>query len=102
MRLENIHIGDTVRIRQWDDMAAEFGLDKDGDIHSPWGFLHDMVGLCGRTFEVTELHPLGDGYTQVITAPRTDWAILTTEVFEPVAEVSPEQFDFVDLSEYLE
>ena len=27
MRLEDIYIGDTLRIRDWDDMLAEYGSD---------------------------------------------------------------------------
>ncbi len=101
MKLEDIRIGDTIRVRQWDDMVAEFGLDDDGDIKTPSGFLQDMANLCGQTFEVIEFGPLIDGAVRVITSPLT-WSILTPEVFEPVVEDSPDQFDFVDLSEYLE
>ena len=100
MKLEDMHIGDIVRVRQWDDMAAEFGIDRYGDIQCPRGFLRDMDGLCGQMFNVTEFDPLCDGFVRVITNPLT-WSILTPEVFEPVAE-PPEQLDFVDLSEYLE
>lgn len=101
MRLEDIHIGDTVRVRQWDDMAAEFGLDRDGDIQCPWYFLRDMTGFCGQIFEVVGFDSLADcRNTRVITSPLT-WSVLTPEVFEPVAE-PPEQFDFINLSEYLE
>lgn len=45
--------GDVVTIRSWDDMAAEFGLDKYGtaiEISPP--FLISMKPLCGKTFEI--------------------------------------------------
>ena len=31
-----------VKLRTWDDMEAEFGLDKDGDINCPWNFTLNM------------------------------------------------------------
>lgn len=46
----NFVIGQTYRIRQWDDMKAEFGLDEDGDI-SPAdvdSFVRSMAPLCGQ------------------------------------------------------
>lgn len=33
MRDEDVHIGDTVRVRQWDDMKNEFGTDQNGNIN---------------------------------------------------------------------
>lgn len=40
--------GDKVKIRQWDDMALEFGVDDDGDIKMPIYFIKDMQQFCGR------------------------------------------------------
>lgn len=52
-------VGDRVRIRQWDDMAKEFGIDWDGDISMPPPtFTKDMKYLCGRTATVTEISAL--------------------------------------------
>jgi hypothetical protein len=44
-------VGDKVTIRQWDDMAAEYGLDSDGDINAdPFLlFLRGMERYCGTT-----------------------------------------------------
>lgn len=42
-------VGDRVRIRQWDDMMEEFGIDNDGDIQlSAEVFTNDMRELCGK------------------------------------------------------
>lgn len=47
-------VGDRVRIRQWDDMAAEFG---DGDlINCRCNFVGAMRRFCGRTAEIFGLN----------------------------------------------
>ena len=44
--------GDKVRIRQWEDMEKEFGLDDDGDIDCHYSFTKEMKNLCGLTATV--------------------------------------------------
>lgn len=56
MKDEDIHVGDVVRIRSFEDMKSEFGIDEDGDIHggcSAW-FYNEMKPLCGKVFTVSE------------------------------------------------
>lgn len=48
-------VGDTVRIRQWDDMEKEFGLDCEGDINCDGGFLIEMKNLCGRKCTIKDI-----------------------------------------------
>ena len=45
-------IDDLVTIRSWDDMMAEFGPDKDGDISCPGCFVQDMKNLVNTLFRV--------------------------------------------------
>ena len=40
-------VGDRVRIRQWDDMAREFGVN-DGCINVECSFVKGMNHLCGK------------------------------------------------------
>ena len=54
MNIEDIHIGDMVRFRQWDDMEAEFGVNEDY-IPCLFGFLEYMRSLCGMDFRVDEI-----------------------------------------------
>jgi hypothetical protein len=69
MRFE---VGDRVRIRDWNDMAADFFVDDDGDISfeadpvSPY-FIGDMQYLCGETGEVYDVqyNAYGDGIDEV-------------------------------------
>ena len=48
-------IGDQVTIRQWDDMAAEFGLNEYGEIKVPKIFAVRMKDLCGKTLTITDV-----------------------------------------------
>ena len=47
--------GDCVTIRQWDDMAAEFGLNEYGEIKTPYiSILKGMKRFCGNSYIVKE------------------------------------------------
>lgn len=48
-------IGKRVRIREWNDMAKEFGLDDLGFIKCKGIFTDEMKGLCGEEFVVTHI-----------------------------------------------
>ena len=48
-------VGDEVRIRQWDDMAEEFGVDKEGVIKCYMSFIKNMKHLCGRKCRITSI-----------------------------------------------
>lgn len=59
MRAEDIRIGDRLRIRQWDDMAKEFGTGTDGVSIPKSGFNIKMTYLCGQPFTVKAVTALG-------------------------------------------
>lgn len=47
--------GDRVRVRAWEDMAAEFGVDELGDIDTGYlYFASDMKVLCGSTATIRD------------------------------------------------
>lgn len=46
------NVGDEVTIRQWDDMAAEFGLNLSGEIKVPKFFTEQMKKYCGQTLPI--------------------------------------------------
>lgn len=54
MRLEDIYVGQSVKIRKYKDLVSEFGKPRDKDIICDYGvhFTHQMRGLCGCTFRV--------------------------------------------------
>lgn len=47
-------VGDKVRVRQWDDMAKESGLNDCGDINN--GFTQSMKHFCGRIYEIYKVY----------------------------------------------
>lgn len=48
-------VGDWVRIRQWDDMEAEYGLDESGNIPTPFTFVDTMRNFCGHWGRITHV-----------------------------------------------
>lgn len=66
MKAEDIYVGQRVRFREWDDMAAEFGVDADsGLIPCSDGFSPGMRYLCGTEFEIENV----DWEYKEITSP---------------------------------
>lgn len=64
MRDEDIHIGDTLRIRSYEDMKSEFGADEEGDIliNDGVSFIPKHMGyMCGKLFTVSNAED-DDGY----------------------------------------
>lgn len=51
--------GETVRVREWSDMASEFGTDDDDDIMCEGTFVYDMRDLCGREFVIEKINEEG-------------------------------------------
>ena len=47
-------VGELVRIRQWDDMEKEFGVNDCGSIMCHYSFSYDMKPLCGKYAEIRE------------------------------------------------
>ena len=48
--------GDIVTIRTWDDMAEEYGLNKSGEIKTPYPtILKGMKRFCGHSYIVKRL-----------------------------------------------
>lgn len=54
---KEIKIGDIVKIRTWESMEKEYGLDEDGDIpvNPDTAFVGEMKPLCGLTAEVVNI-----------------------------------------------
>lgn len=87
----HFNVGDRCRIRQWDDMAAEFGL-RYGAILCNGTFEKNMRYLCGEPFTIKTINYIPDlGYEWVTSVegaektalwPRGYWAI-TFDMLEP-------------------
>lgn len=101
-----IKVGDRVRIREWDDMAQEFGIDEDGDIKTKCFFTRRMKQFCGEVVEVKHVDGdyfviKGDSHGNYFTADTilpfavvitTDWKTTTAKMGEDVgiAKCSPD------------
>lgn len=62
-------VGDRCRIRQWDDMEAEFGLSFLGDIVCDARFTPEMKDMCGKQFTIKE----------ILTAPNCNYSWIRSE-----------------------
>ena len=64
MRDEDIHIGDVLRIRQWEDMVAEYGMTTSDEysyycatqVRKEVRFVKQMKHLCGLNFTVSNVY----------------------------------------------
>ena len=96
------HIGDVVRIRQWDDMKAQFGVDHFGDIQVPYQFTTGMKKFCGREFTVrkTARDSYACTYQYFFVEPDAtcSWS---EEMLEPVEDECEISFDADDLNDLL-
>lgn len=54
-------VGDRVRIRDWDDMASEFGIDEDGEIPCRYIFAQAMRVFCGQEYTISAARNNPDG-----------------------------------------
>lgn len=55
--------GDKVIVREWEDMAKEFGTNKDGNILTPVIFTCSMKSFCGKTLTIKDYFPDTPRYT---------------------------------------
>lgn len=91
MREEDIHIGDRLRIRQWDDMVSEFGLDSYGDILCHALFtdtMRDDFHLCGQPFTVTGMSKSERGFMKYKSQEGCPY-IITADMLEPINKITP-------------
>lgn len=73
-------VGDWVRIRQWDDMAAEYGLNEFETILVPLGFTNTMREFCGHWGRITRVY--GCSYDIKFLFAPSGWS-WNDEMIEP-------------------
>lgn len=91
MREEEIRVGDRLRIREWDDMADEFGI-RNGEIQCDATFVQGMKRLCGMPFTVKDIRDTDRHYRKYRSeeAGFFGW-IIKAHMLEPIEEeVIPE------------
>lgn len=90
MRDEEIHVGDVLRIRDWNDMACEFsGSDRE---HIPMlpkrtSFVRSMQRYCGEVYTVSAINK---EYGMTVykfkeTSGINNW-LVCSEMLEPVED----------------
>lgn len=99
-------VGEKVRIRQWDDMAEEFGVDAIG-IPCASSFVNDMKYLCGKEFTVTAVSNTGrtnkHGDEYCLVNGCTSAYTISSDMIEPVdmADSPDVVFDSSAISDFL-
>ena len=87
--MSKFQIGDKLRIRQWDDMVKEFGVDNNGNIPCTFSFSEPMKALCGQPFTVSSIIPFGDqSEYRRKEAPSIPYMI-SSDMLEPVPATKP-------------
>lgn len=94
-------VGDVCRIRQWDDMAEEFGV-FDGEIECEFSFIEAMRCLCGAIFTIKDIKGRCFYSYEGGTFDKWDISADMLELVTPIIPKSSEDFDFdFDISELL-
>lgn len=80
--------GDIVTVRQWEDMAAQYGITAAGSIKVPLSFTTMMRDeLCGRQFMVTKTYEIAEGWGYILDGVRR-W-----QISEEMLECQEEEID---------
>lgn len=77
--MKRYKVGDIVQIRQWDDMAEEFGTTIHGSIACrSWYFVEEMKKYCGKKLRIIGIRNFNDAY---YLNTGNHWTF-TSEMFE--------------------
>lgn len=99
-------VGEKVRIRQWDDMAEQYGFD-DVSILCGASFMNDMKYLCGKEFTVTAVSKIGGknryGDKYCLVSGCTTRYTISSDMIEPIdmADSPNVVFDSSAISDFL-
>lgn len=74
-------VGDKVKVRAWDDMEKEFGLDSEGDIKCRCWFTKGMRDSCGKIVQIESVSPEIEAYYV-----KDDFHAFTDDMLEAVAD----------------
>lgn len=94
MPQRQFNVGDRVRIRQWEDMRQEFGLNWYGSIACQFGFTIEMTPLCGQRATIQYISD--DGHIYLVDDNRefiTGWNISADMLELVVSHVQEEEQD---------
>lgn len=90
--MKQFNIGDKLRIRQWDDMAKEFGV-VDNEIMCHHGFPETMRHLCGLPFTVIDIeydeYYSEEGTEGLRDDDWSDYWLISADMLEYAEEPAP-------------
>lgn len=92
--MKDFKVGDVVKVREWQDMLAEFGIDENCCIPCEEYFTESMKVFCGHTariddfnkseiyldFDIDKLNEISDGY------------VFSRDMIEPFNENRPDHY----------
>ena len=100
MRDSDIHVGDVLKVRLWEDMSHEYVIDEYGNVIIPneYSFIRAMKHLCGKALTVKEKRVTSKGcmrYYSIENIEEFDgecaW-VITAGMLEPF-EDETDEFD---------
>lgn len=96
-------VGDVVRIREWDDMASEFGVRYGEDIKCTLTFVVDMRRSCGELCTVLTKH--GKNVTLAFKDPEIGAKMrgfgFSTDMIEPAENIDMSSEAIRSVSDFL-
>jgi hypothetical protein len=87
--MSKFQIGDKLRIRQWDDMVKEFGINENGNIPCTFVFTKQMKILCGQPFTVSSIAKSFDRSKYKSEEELSLDANISSDMLEPVPAPKP-------------
>ena len=96
MKQSDLHVGDLVRFRSWEDMEAQYGLNANGDIACKFTFTTEMLTLCNKECVVQAILDYG----VMVDLDEAIWYSISADMLEPVDQSKldvPEFKDFVSI-----
>lgn len=80
-------VGDELRVREWDDMAAEFGISDTGSINCKFTFTKWMSTMCGKNFTVRKIFADGSFRSVEGVEHINGWTYnISEDMLEPIIE----------------
>lgn len=95
------HIGDVVRIRDWEDMEQEFGLNEYGNIACRFSFTDKMRSYCGEVYTIGHIDERKHVHFEERHSLSGDFNV-SFDMIELVEDSGPDQIQDTDLMMLLE
>ena len=83
--MAKFRVGDLVTIREWDDMAQEYGVADNGTIKVGMGFPASAKALCGKVAYISDL---SDGLLLSFVEPvKFPWIYFSSSITPPYLKI---------------